>query len=384
MGFTKKSFSLIRLVIPCFILLFASCSDDGELLVQKESQPESRQEANKNPKPQEPVKQADTTTQADTTNQDGNFKSSPLFASEQKSDSASQNTDEKPREEQEKHSYSDADEEVKKPVKHTIDIGKNWTKIYEKQEVWIDLKNKAVMIGGTVCLNAGPLEMFICPEGSKEHESVISANALASHLHGALVPLGIEPGKPSSWDPVYRPVSGPVIKIKLMWRDPDSSKIMTQDASQWVQDAKTKKAMKHQWVFGGSEFWTDPDTKEQVYYADSGEMVCLSNFSTACIDVNVQSTDTDGGLLYQAFTENIPPVGTKVYMVFTAGKMVALPAAKKEDKKDAAGTGAGQDAAKKEEQKDQQGAEQPADKTDNSTKQTTTTTEESKNSESDK
>ncbi len=380
MGFTKKSFSLIRLVIPCLVLLFVSCNDDGEMLVQKESQPKSRQEADKNPKPQEPAKQKDTTTKADTAQpQDGNSKSSPLFGSEQKSDSASENTIEKPREEQEKHSYSDADEEVKKPVKHTIDIGKNWTKIYEKQEVWIDLKNKAVMIGGTVCLNAGPLEMFICPEGSKEHESVISANALASHLHGALVPLGIEPGKPSSWDPVYRPVSGPVIKIKLMWRDPDSSKIKTQDASQWVQDAKTKKAMKHQWVFGGSEFWTDPDTKEQVYYADSGEMVCLSNFSTACIDVNVQSTDTDGGLLYQAFTENIPPVGTKVYMIFTAGKVIPLPAAKKEDKKDAAG--ADQDAAKKDEE--QKGAAQPTDKTDNSTKQTTTP-EESKKSESDK
>ena len=178
------------------------------------------------------------------------------------------------------------------------------------------------MFAGHICLTAGQLEMFICPEGTKEHESVISSSALASEIHMALLLLDCKPGKASSWNPVYRPAHGPTIDATVTWRDEKSGKTKSTDAKQWIRDVDTQKAMAQRWIFGGSEFWTDPDTGEEVYYGDSGELICLSNFSTATIDVDVKSSQANDGLLFEAFTENIPPVGTKVYTILKPGEIV--------------------------------------------------------------
>ena len=205
---------------------------------------------------------------------------------------------------------------------HTIEIPSNWVRMGKQEEIWIDTKAKKVIIAGTVCLNEGPLEMFICPQDTKEHESVIAANALASQVHASMIALGADPGKPTSWDPEYRAASGPTIDITVIWHDSSTDKEVSMSAKKWIRNAKTKKPMEYEWVFGGSEFWRDPDTGEEVYYGDSGELVCLSNFSTATIDVNVQSSESNAGLLFEAFTENIPPVGTKVYAVLKPGKRI--------------------------------------------------------------
>ncbi len=219
------------------------------------------------------------------------------------------------------------------PKPHTIEIPSTWKRLSKKHEIWVDKDAKEVIVAGEVCLNQGPLEMFICPQATKEHESVIAANALSSEVHGALLFLGADPGKACSWDPEYRPAYGPRIEITLKWRDEESKKVMSQSAREWIRDVNTKKPLGQDWVFGGSEFWEDPDTKEQVYYGDSGEMICLSNFSTATIDLNVESSNANAGLLFEAFTENIPPVGTKVYAIIQPGERIE-PAQKTDASKD--------------------------------------------------
>ena len=84
--------------------------------------------------------------------------------------------------------------------------------------------------------------------------------------------------------------------------------------------------MTHEWVFGGSEIWEDPATGEKIYYGDAGELICLSNFSTATMDINVKSSQSNDGLLFETLTENIPPLGTKVYLILTPGDSIAEPA----------------------------------------------------------
>ncbi|MDB4357175.1 YdjY domain-containing protein [Mariniblastus sp.] len=204
----------------------------------------------------------------------------------------------------------------------TIDIPKTWKRLGKKEEIWIDVDSKEVIFAGHVCLNAGALEMFICPEQTKEHESVISAHATALQVHLALVALGANPGKATSWDPEYRAAYGPTIEITLKWKDPDTGKTKTTSAKQWIRNVKTKKAMEQAWVFGGSQFWNDPNSKKQVYYGDAGELICLSNFSTATIDLNIQSSQSNEGLLFEAFEENIPPLETKVYAIVKPGKRI--------------------------------------------------------------
>lgn len=214
------------------------------------------------------------------------------------------------------------DQEKVDPASPTIEIGKNWTRLSPTREIWADKKAGHVMFAGHICLNDGALEMFVCPAGTKEHESVIAAACDAQEVHMALMLVKCLPGKASSWDPVYRAAYGPSIDVDLKWRDAKTKKTKTQNAKEWIRDVKTQKAMHQKWIFGGSEFWTDPDTKQQVYYGNSGELICLSNFSTATIDVGVQSSQTDGGLLFETFTENIPEIGTKVYVILKPGEYV--------------------------------------------------------------
>lgn len=219
---------------------------------------------------------------------------------------------------------SDLEQPASEPPEEiqTIDIPKTWKRLSKKEEIWIDVNSKEVIFAGHVCLNAGPLEMFVCPAQTKEHESVISAHATALQVHLALVALGANPGKTTSWDPEYRAAYGPTIEVTLKWKDQESGKTQTSSAKNWIRNAKTKKTMNQQWVFGGSQFWEDPASDHQVYYGDAGELICLSNFSTATIDLNIQSSQSNEGLLFEAFEENIPPLETKVYVILKPGKRI--------------------------------------------------------------
>ena len=43
----------------------------------------------------------------------------------------------------------------------------------------------------------------------------------------------------------------------------------------------------------------------------------MSNFSSAMLDVPVRSSDSNAALLFDAFTERIPPIGTPVTIILT-------------------------------------------------------------------
>jgi hypothetical protein len=77
-----------------------------------------------------------------------------------------------------------------------------------------------------------------------------------------------------------------------------------------------KKSQIHQmegnWVFAGSYFLTDEKTGEKFYQAESGDLICVANFATATLDVSVNSSATNDDLMFEAYTEHIPPIGTKV------------------------------------------------------------------------
>jgi len=181
-------------------------------------------------------------------------------------------------------------------------------------DLWIDPKRKLVIVDGQVCLREGQLEMFACPRGSKEHESIVSVNSKAQYVHAALMAVGAQPGKPVSFDPSYRPASGPVVDVYVLWEDEAGKKNRVR-AQQWIKDVKTEREMSHPWVFAGSALWTDETTEQQYYQADGGDFICVSNFPTAMLDLPVASSQDNQDLLFTAWTERIPPLGTKVRLV---------------------------------------------------------------------
>lgn len=110
---------------------------------------------------------------------------------------------------------------------------------------------------------------------------------------------------------------------ELLWYGPmtdaqrDSLLKLTADvefkaAIKSLYDRSQVRQMDANWVFAGSGFSVDSVTGEKRYLAESGDLICVANFATATIDLSVESSATNDGLMFEAFTERIPPVGTKV------------------------------------------------------------------------
>jgi len=183
-------------------------------------------------------------------------------------------------------------------------------------DVWIDPAHKRVVVDGTVVLREGQLEMLACPRGTKEHESILAADTKAYAVHAGLLAVGADAGGPVQYQPNYIPAKGSEIDIELVWTDKNGN-VHRDKGQDWVRNVKSGKALEHPWVFGGSGFWEDEVTKEKVYLAESGDFICVSNFPTAMLDLPVESSQSNDALLYEAYTERIPPVGTRVRMVLT-------------------------------------------------------------------
>src|SRR5215210_1354839 len=60
------------------------------------------------------------------------------------------------------------------------------------------------------------LEFLVCATGTKEYESVLRSKARPSHLHLALLMLGLQPGVPVKFDEAVNrwiPPRGPALKL---------------------------------------------------------------------------------------------------------------------------------------------------------------------------
>lgn len=190
-----------------------------------------------------------------------------------------------------------------------VEVGKNVV-----LEVTPEGKRR-VVVEAMVCMREGPLEMFMCRKATKEHESVVCADMDARDIHKALLLAGGVAGSPVKFEPKYEPAKGSVIKIGVRYKDGDKEK--TIDARSWVRDAKSRKELEKDWVFGGSfVFSPESDPQKKLYAANGGEVVCLANFASAMLDLPIKSSDIDDDRQFEAFTERIPPLGTKVTIIF--------------------------------------------------------------------
>lgn len=100
-----------------------------------------------------------------------------------------------------------------------------------------------------------------------------------------------------------------------------SSEKSFQDAVKDLHQQSQAKAFSADFVFAGSGFYVDPETKERFYLAEGGELICVANFSAATIDIAENSSATNTSLLYEAHPEHVPAEGTPVLLqVSVTGK----------------------------------------------------------------
>lgn len=197
----------------------------------------------------------------------------------------------------------------KKPEVKKAEVGKN---------VFLETEGdkRRVIVNSYVCLRQGMLEQLLTRKRTKEHEAILAADVDARVIHFALQAAGAEPGKPVQYRPKLTPPSGTVIKVSLEYKD-KTGKLVRVAAKEWIRNIKSKKELEYDWVFAGSGLFVDPmDKKKPPYYlANDGDIICVSNFDTAMLDLPVTSTEDNAALAFEAITERIPPLQTDVRII---------------------------------------------------------------------
>ncbi len=204
-------------------------------------------------------------------------------------------------------------EQSKAKADEVFGVPKGATALSKEGRIWVDKQRKLVIVDGFVTLREGQLEMFACPVGSKEHESIVAVFSSSRAVHAGLLAIGAKQGEPTQFEP-YKPATGSTIKVHVLWQDEKNQK-HSQRAQHWIRDIANNKEMPFDWVFAGSILYKDPDTGEESYLGDSGDMICVANFPTATLDIAVKSIAENSALTYVAFSEHIPPLFTVVRLV---------------------------------------------------------------------
>ena len=165
-----------------------------------------------------------------------------------------------------------------------------------------------------------PLEFFLCLSGTVEHEAVLRSKVRPSHLHAALLMLGLEPGEPvrfSESAKKWLPPHGPPLQISVQFEKDGQS--VTLPAYRLMRDVKTRREMPPMtWIFAGSRMMSG-----DVYAADkTGYIVSVVNFDFTVIDIPELASNANETLHWQTNVELMPPKGSKVTMIIEpAGKV---------------------------------------------------------------
>lgn len=258
------------------------------------------------------------------------------------------------------------------------------TPLNPQETAFLNKQDGKLFLKSRVACNDCLLEMLVCPEGTKEHEAVLSYQGKAYIVHAGLLALGMKPGKPVALSPEFRPPEGPIVTMKVHWRDKDG-KVKTCDARDWMRTsvahyysapmetppegikfpflelrydpynkeilwfgnmtesdrkallAKSKeeayqkivkdffkrsqyRPMTADFVFTGSFEAQRVKDGPKFYAAEDGYLVCVANFVAATIDVKEASSASDGDRSYEANSDKVPPRGTPVILEMTPAK----------------------------------------------------------------
>ncbi len=185
----------------------------------------------------------------------------------------------------------------------------------------IDRQHRTIDLEATVVLREAKwLELLACSPKSREHESILTVPARPSHIHVALLMLGLEAGSPMrSWlegdEAKWSPPHGPKVRITILYEE--SGKRVEVPANEWIINQNTHEPMKGNiWLFAGSAIGEVEG--EKVYYADlNGTVVSLVNFGDDLLSRDTTMTNDDDNSTWGTRTEKIPPVGTKVTLRLT-------------------------------------------------------------------
>lgn len=161
------------------------------------------------------------------------------------------------------------------------------------------------------------LEAIVCATDTKDHESLVATRARPSHVHAALLLLGIEPGRPGTWDwsgTTIRavPPQGPRVVVEILVEG------KPQTPADWVVSARDGRKLGEAEPGEGFLFAGSQGVRRQsreMYRADGeGCIVGLTTFGGEVIAWSrMHSPEADiEEPVWIANKDVVPPVGTPV------------------------------------------------------------------------
>jgi hypothetical protein len=177
-------------------------------------------------------------------------------------------------------------------------------------------KRRRVLVSAYVCLREGQLEQLMCRRHTKEHEAIIAADCDARDIHTALILARAKPGSVVKYfeNKPPEPPKGTAIKVTLQYKK--DGKTVVVPARQWIRNGKTGKDLDIDWVFAGSQLFPNDDNPKQPYYAaNSGDVICVSNFADAMLDLPINSPKDNADLIFEANTKRIPALETPILVI---------------------------------------------------------------------
>lgn len=197
-----------------------------------------------------------------------------------------------------------------------VSLGKNVTLVVDGP------RHRWVEVDAQVCQRESiPLEHLLCRKNSKEHEAILSADVDGRDVHKALNAAGAKEGTPfqdvSQTNPKPKLATGSRIRITLEYEAAGQQRPTRVPAGEWVRNAKTKKMLDTDWVFGGSHFVPNPNGKDKpdYYVANDGDLITLCNFDSAMLDLPFISSKNNDVLSFEPNTEKIPALQTRVTII---------------------------------------------------------------------
>ncbi|MBX3323763.1 MAG: hypothetical protein KF757_12310 [Phycisphaeraceae bacterium] len=171
------------------------------------------------------------------------------------------------------------------------------------------------------------VEAVVCAPDSKEHESLVLAEVLPSHVHAAMLMIGLEPGSPGGWSfeseqLVPYPATGADIALRIEYED-GAGVVVAVDPAQWVLRALDDVPLANtvgSWTFAGSwEMNTLAPRSATRYAADAeGAIISFVCFGSETIAWSTTlSPDSTVGSVWIADPYSVPPMGTRVRVVIS-------------------------------------------------------------------
>ena len=193
---------------------------------------------------------------------------------------------------------------------------------YQIGGVILDRKNREIRFPAKVNMAEGLIEYMIILQKGKAHEALLITPVVPTDINLAFVLLRYAPspelfsqinetGHPTG---IYPEVPAPVkvaarITMEVEWSDNGTTRRVP--INEWLRDnAKDAGLAPGPWLYTGSRFSGGkfiPDL--------SGDIAAIMVDSNAMI--NYPGTDNEQGVVWFAFPERVPPVGTDVTVIIT-------------------------------------------------------------------